>query len=316
MTTETFKLSYALKAKTKAQDGISLFDYFLIAGVVLSWGVAFIGIKATAQQVIPAQAAGMRFFLAALPLLFFALRAGKLKRWSRTDLLKVALLGFLQTAVVFGIIYTASVAVPAGVVAIIANTNPFFVAILAHFVLNDKLTKQKLLGLVVGFSGVVMVVSNNLNLQTAAVVAPLFILLAAVCWGSSSVLLKKFGFTDMVSVSGWQMLFGSIPLLIIGFGLDSQPFANWNWNFILWTLYTAFVASTFGWWAWFRVLQKYNASKISVYLFLVPICGVLCGALFLGEKLTYNLLFGGGLVVLGVVLVNLRIQQRTKKADE
>jgi O-acetylserine/cysteine efflux transporter len=306
MTTETFSLKYSPTAeiKTKSPEGIKPVDYLFIAGVAISWGIAFIGIKATAEKVLPMQAAGVRFFLAALPLLFFALRSGRLKQWSRTDFLKVAVLGFLQTGVVFGIIYTASQAVPSGVMAIIANTNPFFVAILAHFALNEKLNKQKIIGLTVGFTGVVLVVSNNLNLQAASIVAPVFILIAAVCWGTSSVLLKKFGFTDMVSVTGWQMFFGSIPLLVLGFGLDSQPFANWDWSFILWTGYTAFIASTFGWWAWFRLLQKYNAARISVFLFLVPLCGVTSGAIFLGESLTYNLLFGGGLVILGVILVN------------
>lgn len=306
MTSEVLTTIYKSSNKVKITDKISVkpFDYLLIAGVVLTWGLTFTGIKVTAEIVTPFQAAGVRFFLAALPLLFITWRAGRLRQYSRSEFLKLAILGFLQTGVVFGIIYSASQLVPSGVIAIIANTNPFFVAILAHFILNEKLTKPKMFGLAVGFAGVVLVVSNNLNLQTASIVAPLFVLIGAICWGTSSILLKKFGFRDMVSVSGWQMLFGSIPLLLLGFSLDGNFLVNLNWTFVLWTLYTAFVASTFGWWAWFSLLQKYNAGKISVYLFLVPVAGVLCGAIFLGEKLTYNLLLGGGLVVLGVILVN------------
>ncbi len=303
------------QAISQDKKPIKLFHYGLLLAVMLSWGVAFVGMKQMVKDAPPFQAGGLRFFVASLPLLIFALRPSRFKKLTRTDFKKFLVLGLLQTTLLFGINFTALQFVPAGITSIIINTHPFFVAILAHlFLKGDRLNRQKILGLVIGFSGVMFLVLVGKSFGELAFYWPIILLGSAVVWGTGSVLTKKFEIRDPMSLTAFQNLFGSLPLLIIGFGFESKPI-NWNWSFTLWLIYCAFVASSFAWWAWAFLLQTYTASRVSVFAFLVPVFGVLSGVILLNESLTFNMLVGGSLVALGIVVVNFRRQTRSKAVE-
>jgi drug/metabolite transporter (DMT)-like permease len=280
---------------------------------MLSWGIAFTGMKDMVKDAPPFKAAALRFFLASLPLLVIALQPKRRKNLTKLDLLKFALLGVLQSTILFGINFNALQYVPAGVTSIIVNTHPFFVAILAHFFLpNDQLTRQKVAGLIVGFSGVLVLVLAGSGIGEVAFYWPIILLFAAVIWGTSSVLVKKLDITDAISLTAWQNLFGSLPLIVLGFGFESKPI-NWTPSFILWTLYVAFIASSFAWWAWSYLLQTYSASRIAVFAFLSPVFGVLGAVVLLGEDLTYGMLVGVSLVALGIIIVNRKANRKENK---
>jgi O-acetylserine/cysteine efflux transporter len=289
-------------------------DWVLILLVGSTWGLTFVGIKETVHNAPPLQASGIRFMLASLPLLVVALLPNRRKMLKPIDYAKFAVVGLLQTSVMFGLIYTVIPNVSAGMSSIIINTNPFFVAILAHFMIKgDGLTPQKIGGLIVGFSGVVVLVLGGKGLGASEYYWPLLLVVASVIWGFTSVLVKLFQFKDMVCLTAWQSFFGSLPMLVIGFGFDNQQAINWNLDFVFWTFYTAIISSSFGWWAWYRLLQTYNASRISVSLFLVPVCGVISGVIFYNEPLGIAMIVGGSLVIAGIILVNLRLSKAPSK---
>ncbi len=289
-----------------AHKPIRLIDLLTVLSVVIIWGVAFVGMKEMVHNAPPFKAAGIRFMLGAMPLMVLALQPSRLRKLGPKDFAKFSLLAFLMTTVLFGINFTALQFVPAGVTSIILNTNPFFVALFAQFLIpGDKITKQKMLGLTLGFSGVLALVLGGKGLGEVAPYWPVLLLVSASVWGLGSVLVKKFQISDMISLTAWQSFLGSIPLLILGYTTESQS-VNWNWSFIGWTFYVAFLGSSFAWWAWYKVLQRYNASRITVFLFLVPVFGVLSGVILLHEALGINTLLGGLLVATGIVVVNSR----------
>lgn len=290
---------------------IKLKDLIIIGAIVVIWGIAFVGMKEILHSSSPFKAAGLRFVIAGLCLLPFALRPSRLRQLHPVDYVKFATLGFFQTSLLFGIIFVSLQYVPAGLSSIILNTNPFFVAIFAHFIIKgDQLTRQKIIGLVVGFSGVlVLVLAGGKSLGDVALYWPLILLVASVVWASSTILIKLFRFQDMLTVTAWQTFLGSLPLLAIGFLFETKPI-DFNWNFGLWLLYIAVPGSAFAWWAWNGMVQRYSASRVSVFLFLIPVCGVLSGVLLLGESLSYSLLIGGALVASGIILVNLRLKRK------
>lgn len=302
-----------------AQPPIKPIDLFIIGCVVVVWGVAFVGMKEMVREAPPFKAGGLRFLIGALPLLVIALQPKRLRKLKRVDFGKFAVVGLFQTTILFGINFTALQFVPAGAASIILNTNPFFVAIFAHLLLpGDRLSKQKVGGLLLGFSGVLVLVLGGKGFGEVAFYWPIILLVAASVWAFSSILVKNFQFHDMISVTAWQSFFGSLPLLVLGFGFEAEP-VHWTWSFTLWTLYVALIGSSFAWWAWYRMLQRYNASRVSVFLFLIPVCGVLSGVVLLGESVSYNLLLGGALVAVGIIVVNLRLGNRVfsrlKKID-
>jgi drug/metabolite transporter (DMT)-like permease len=286
---------------------IRVVDYLMIGAVVLIWGVAFVGMKAMVKDAPPLKSAGLRFFIGALPLMVIALQPKRLKKFRAIDFGKFALLGFLQTSLMFGINFTALQFVPAGITSVVLNTNPFFVVLLAHLLIaGDRLNKQKLAGLALGFGGVLVLVLGGKGFGEVAFYWPLLLLLSAAIWGFSTVLVKLYGYKDMLSLTAWQSFIGSLPLLALGFGLEQEP-VHLTWSFGFWTLYVALLGSSFAWWAWYKVLQRYSASRVSVFLFMIPVCGVASGVILLGESLNAGMLIGGALVVAGIVVVNRRI---------
>ncbi len=290
---------------------IKVKDLITIGAIVVIWGIAFVGMKEILHSSPPFKAAGLRFIIAGLCLLPFTLRPSRLRQLRPIDFVKFATLGFLQTTLLFGIIFFSLQYVPAGISSIILNTNPFFVAIFAHFVIKgDQLTRQKIIGLLVGFSGVmVLVLAGGKSLGDVAWYWPLILLVASLVWATSTILVKLFRFRDMLTVTAWQTFLGSLPLLAIGFLFETKPI-DFNWSFGLWLLYIAVPGSAFAWWAWNGMVQRYSASRVSVFLFLIPVCGVLGGVLLLGESLSYSLLIGGALVASGIILVNLRLRRK------
>lgn len=320
--TQTFKKTVeisnneqAAKPENVVQPPIKPKDLAIIGAIVVIWGLAFVGMKEAALDASPFKAAGLRFFIGSLPLMVVALRPSRLRKLRRIDFVKFGILGFFQTTLLFGINFTAIPHVPVGVMSIILNTNPFFVAIFAHFLIKgDRLNKQKVGGLLIGFGGVlVLVLGGGSGLGDVAFYWPLILLLASMMWATSSILVKLFRFEDMLVATAWQSLIGSIPLLLIGFTTETKPI-DWSWSFVLWLLYIAIPASSFGWWAWNGILQRYSASRVSVFLFLIPVCGVLSGVLLLGESLSFNLLVGGILVAAGIILVNIRLKSTARLA--
>ncbi|HEX2916480.1 MAG TPA: DMT family transporter [Chloroflexia bacterium] len=282
----------------------------MVMAIVISWGVAFVGMKEMLHDAPPFKAAGLRFLVGALPLLVIALRPSRLRRLTRWDFAKFALIGFLQTALMFGIIFQGLKHVPAGASSIILNTNPFFVAILAHWLLkNDRLTRQKVAGLALGFVGVLVLALSGNGFGAMEFYWPLLLFVAAIVWAFSSVLAKLLKLNDMLSATAWQTLFGSILLFLVGFTFEDQPI-NFTFSFTFWTLFVGLIGSSFAWWAWYRLLQLYNASRVTVFSFFIPVFGVLSGVLLLGESLTINMVFGGALVASGIVIVNLRLAKR------
>lgn len=302
----------AAKAVTaNANTPIKTRDIAVVILIAFIWGVAFVGMKETVKYAAPLTAAGLRFFIASLPLLFVVWRSGRLRGLHRNDYVKFAVLGFFQTTLLFGINFTAIQFVPAGISSILLNTNPFFVALFAHFLIKgDGLTKQKILGLLVGFGGVLaLVFGGGSSLGDVPVYWLLILLVASVVWATSSILVKLLRFEDMLTASAGQMFFGSLPLLFAGLVFESQPI-NFTPSFIFWLLYIAIPGSAFGWWAWNSMLQRYSASRISVFLFLIPVFGVLSGVVLLGESLSFSMLIGGALVASGIILVNMRLNRQ------
>lgn len=286
---------------------ISLVDYGLIGAIAISWGFAFVAMKRVIIDVPPLESAAIRFVLSALPLLGISWWTGGFRRLRKGDFWKFAVLGIFQTSLLFGIAFVAIGNTAAGVTSVLMNTNPFFVALFAHFLIaGERLTRQKAIGLLIGFSGVLALVLGGAGLGHTEIQWPLLIMVSSVSWAFSSILVKLFKFNDMVNATAWQALFGAIPLAILALIFEQDKPAQITPNFLLWMAYLAFIASSFGWWAWNRLLHKYNASRISVFLFLVPVCGVLCGVLFLGETLGLNVLIGGSLVAAGIYTVNKR----------
>jgi probable blue pigment (indigoidine) exporter len=108
------------------------------------------------------------------------------------------------------------------------------------------------------------------------------------------------GAVDLLRLSCLQMLVGGLPLLALGIGFEHRlphpTVAAWGWFAFL-----VIPATAINFALWFQLLERYSATAMSSWLFLIPVFGVLSGAVLLGEPIGWRVLVGGGLVILGLV---------------
>ncbi len=252
--------------------------------------------------------AGLRFFIASI--MVFLIQKIILKEkihWEKSYIKPIITLGLLQTSLQYFFFYIG-VANTSGIKsAIIQSSSTFFTVIAAHFIYaDDKLDSNKILSLVLGFSGVILVnLGKDFNLSFKFI-GEGFLLTAALLNTIATFYVKTISNNiEPFLISGWQMFSGSIPLLIIGkIGMAGNNL-NFNINSILLIIYAAFISAV-AFSLWYMLLKYNPAGKISIYRLFIPVFGSIFSALFVkGENFTINILIGLLLVILGIFTLNM-----------
>lgn len=263
------------------------------------------------ERTPPLLLGGVRFIIAGLIMLGLSVWAGKRQSIipksqgnSKKGFLLVATIGLLQTAGTMGFLNLALAhGVSSSMSSILLFTNPLWLAFLAHFLLKDKLTIKKISALLLGVAGVV----TCIGLDTSALsLGALFGLLGSFCWSVNTVITKKVPFDNGPWIfTGWQLLLGGIFLYLFSIPLhENYNFLHlgfWGWIWFIWLIIPASVGS-FG--LWFSSLGQRGATVASSFLFLVPVFSTIFSIIGLHEPFTRNLLLGGTMVVVALVLVN------------
>lgn len=254
--------------------------------------------------------AGIRFFIASL-LIFFITKTVikeplKLKR---KNVKPLVLLGLLQTAIMYfffynGLSYTSGIKS-----SILISSNNFFIIIIAHFIYkNDKISHNKIIGLITGFLGILITNFNQLPLDlTFKFYGEGFLILSALSGAIGNLYGKKIS-DDLhpFKMTGWQMFFGALILLFVGFSGQKQPLEFNLFSFSL-LLYAAFLSAT-AFSLWFMLLKYNKAGSITIYRFMIPISGTILSIAFLPtENFSINVLFGLILVSFGIIQINKKI---------
>lgn len=196
--------------------------------------------------------------------------------------------------------------------ALIANVLPFIVLILAHiFIPGDNISLKKGIGITLGFIGVLFLFFDEQDLTSDLRRGDLIILVAVFMWGASAVYVKKIiADYNVAQITIYPMIFG-IPFFYLGgFFLDDQMIVMINPTIINAMLYQSIITASFGFIAWNALLQKFGATALHSFLFIMPLVGVLSGVLLLGETFTPHLAVSIGFIVAGVIIVNLRRRKR------
>lgn len=243
--------------------------------------------------------AGYRFFIAGLMILGFCLIRGNQIKLNRFQIKRVLLLGVLQTTINYAFFYIGLSNTSGTKGAIIMATSTFFIVIIARFFYKeDKLTLNKILGLLLGFAGVILVNTNGGSVGGGfSFTGEGFVLMASLTGAISSVYTKSLiEYINPFLLAGYQLLLGSLFLLLAGF-VGGGESLNFTYKNIWLLLYLAF-ASAAAFSIWTSLLQYNPVGKISIYRFTIPIFGVFLSYLLLDERLL------GGKVILSVILVS------------
>ena len=271
--------------------------------LVLFWGSAFSVVKVGLEYSPPMLFAGLRTLLGGFAMMLVAVVWGgdpHLKRdWPVFLLLAafnvVFFIGFQTLAILY---------LPSGTAAVLVYLQPILVGLLAWLILGEPLSAAKIIGLVLGFSGIIAVSTGSLS----GVVSPVGVVFgasSAFFWAMGTVFFKRY--ETRISTM-WAV---ALPFVIGGVVLTSFSFATEPWSEASPTgalfaslAYVALVGIAMAWLLWFGLIRAGEASRVAAYVFFVPLVGIVVGAIFLGERLTPSLLVGAALIVCGIYLVN------------
>lgn len=253
----------------------------------------------------------LRFFIAGIMTLIFAkfikqnIFNIKKRQWR-----EVIIMGLLSTTAAYFFFNIANVNITSTINStILAQSTIFFAAILAHFAYkNDKLTPINVIGLVVGFMGLIISqLTGGVRLSdmfSFSLTGEGFMLIYGLLAALATMLAKRIGSTlNSFVMTGWNLIIGSLGLYIIGFVMGGRLSAI-NWyvtNGALLIILAAASAIPFSLWYW--AAQYGNLGEITVYKFIMPISGSIL-AVLLGESVTVSLMVGLALVCLSIILIN------------
>jgi drug/metabolite transporter (DMT)-like permease len=221
---------------------------------------------------------------------------------------KIALVGLLNNAVPFALIAWGEQRISSGLASIFNATMPLFTVLVAHFATHDdRLVRNKSLGVIVGLVGVGVVIAPTAGDFGGETLGCLAVIVASLSYAGATVYVKKHltGATDPIATGAGQLvtaLLWLLPLALITgatANIASLPIESMLAITVLGVLGTGMAYVIY-----YLLIQRAKASQLSLVTYLLPITALLWGAIFLHEQVTRYALLGFALIVAGIVLVN------------
>lgn len=269
---------------------------------MVCWGCAYVPSSWMMRDLPPLAAAAVRLGVAgAILIAFMSMREGKVRIGAPWGV--VAWLGLTQTALFYGGTYWGIRHESAGLAAVLANTDPLFVALLGSVLLGEVLAARQWVGIAIGFVGAAVAASPDLlhpRFSSAAAV----VLVGAAAWGLGTIIaarhVRRTG--SPLGLAGSQMLVGAAMLATTSVLVESSP-SHVGFDTVAISLATGLIGSAVPLALFYEALRTGPAGELSALFFLVPVVGVLTAWPLLGEVPSVGLVIGVILVCAGLLLV-------------
>ncbi|MBA3997376.1 MAG: EamA family transporter [Candidatus Accumulibacter sp.] len=279
---------------------------FLLAALALGWGLNWPIMKVALAELPPLYFRGSCLFLGGLGMLAIARAGGSIavprERWGR--LLIVSLFNIVgwNVLLVYGVLL-----LPSGRAALLGYTMPVWSVLLSVWLLGERLTGPRLIGLVLGFAGVLVLMGGSLGGMLQAPVGVICMIAAAWSWALGVVLLKRLPVgLSTTALTGWMMLLGSLPMLAAAIPLETSRLVVPSFWPAFGLVYSVFIAFMFCYWAWNRIVLMVPVAVSSLSSLVTPLIGVLGGAIFLGEQPGWREGLAALLILAAVGVVSLK----------
>lgn len=280
-------------------------DLALTLVVVVLLGFSFVPIKIGLREVPPIALVALRFFFAAVPLVFFIRRP-------RMPASVVVAYGLAIGVFQFGLLFLGmKLGMPAGLSSIVIQVQVFFTIGLGVAFLDDRLRRDNAIGAIVATLGVVVLAIYKIRVGAGSTfIGLLLVIVAAFAWAVGNIVAKRAAGeyeADMFALVVWSSLVPPLPLAAVSYAFEGGPtvlHAVASASALTWgcALFLAYVATLFGFASWARLLHRYPTALVSPFALLIPVSGLASGAFFLGESLALTQALGAALVLMGLII--------------
>ena len=275
----------------------------LVAAFCLIWSSAFAVSKVALADCPPLLLASARCLLAGAVMLGVAAISGAGWRLARRDLAIFAVLGVANNALYLGLNCVGMRSVSAGLSALIVSANPVLTALLAAFVLGERLTWRKAAGLLLGVGGVTVIVESRLT-GGESPIGVAFVMGALVALVGGTILFKRLAPNGGLWIGNCvQNLTGGLALVPFASTFESIGDIVPSWRLLMAFAFLVFLSAIVAYLLWLHLLTVLGATAASAYHFIMPPLGLFFGWLLLGERLDFVDFLGVLPVALGIWLV-------------
>ncbi|MBS0336394.1 MAG: EamA family transporter [Proteobacteria bacterium] len=280
--------------------------WWTLAGLTFAWGFNWTAMKIALAEFTPWTFRTLCLAFGSLLLFAVARAAGNDLRVPKGLWLRLSILAFFNVTcwnmlIAFGLTMS-----PSGRTAILAFTMPVWSVPLSAWLLGEKITVPKVAALILGMGGMALLIGEDFGKLGGAPLGALLALGAAFTWAIGTVLQKRWPLgLPMGTFTAWTMLLGGVPVFIGTLLFDRGTWQPVGTAALLALGYNVVVAFAFAYWAWFKIASTVSVTVSSISVLSVPIVGVLCGFVFLGERPSLQEYAALACVVLAVLAVNL-----------
>ncbi|OYU08717.1 MAG: EamA family transporter [Pseudomonas sp. PGPPP1] len=267
--------------------------------VTLVWGVNFPITKLGLRAIDPFVLTGIRFALAALPLVFFIKRPA-------VKFSYVVAYGIIFGLGMWGVInYGIQVGVSPGIASLIIQLSVFFTMGWGFLLFKEKIRGAQMIGAVLALIGLAGIISTQEG--NHAVLGVMLIVLSAVAWSIGNVIIKKSGVKEIFSFMVWASLIPPIPLFLTAWLMHgSAAFeglqASLDLTAVLSILFQVYLATHFAYWGWNSLLKLYPVSTVAPLSLLIPVFGIASSMLILDERISTPNLISIGIIIAGLAV--------------
>jgi len=262
------------------------------------WGSAFMFIKVATPEYGPVALVNARLIIASLIFLPILLRKKYLPLlapiWKH-----VLILSVINNMIPFTLFSFASLGSSSNILAILNATTAFNTMVIAYFWINESVTLKQIIGLILGFIGVIILV--NPQNSEATLISSISCLVAAAFYSLSTVFIQKNSAkTNKLVLIGWSIVFSAVLMMPISYIYLPESIPSFEANIS--AVWLGAVSTGLGFLGYVRLIDKIGAVKTSIVAYFLPVFGILWGYIFLDEKISISVVIGCLVVLMGIFL--------------
>ena len=290
----------------------TFFDYLLLSLLALIWASAFFNIKIATYSFGPVTIAFLRVFFGAIPVLLLCyFKNIKIEAFSK-DWHWFAMIGFINLVAPFFLIAYGVKSVQSNLAAILMSTTTLSSTVLGHFYTkNEKFNLLRTIGVLIGFSGIVYLFSDNILINENNFSSALLIVLGATCYVIGGVLTLKISKKKNENVTGSILIWATIILIPLVSFIEQPWELSPRLDSTISVIYLGLVSTGVAWLLRFRILINNGLIFQSQVSYLIPIFGTILGYIFLKELITFKVLISLIAVCVGIYFVRKVDYQKT-----